>query len=104
MKMKRKVSESARPTANAFHGARQVHVSLNPKYNGWIPAASISSQPQIKSVNPDMNIDSFVFPANENEEDNVLNLLYRTPAAFPANGSAYTPSFGTNSSSLSISR
>ncbi len=29
--------------------------------------------PQIKSVNPDMNIDSFVFPANENEEDNVLN-------------------------------
>lgn len=29
--------------------------------------------PQIKSVNPDMNIDSFVFPANDNEEDNVLN-------------------------------
>lgn len=29
--------------------------------------------PQIKSVNPDMNIDSFVFPANEDEEDNVLN-------------------------------
>lgn len=29
--------------------------------------------PQIKSVNPDMNIDSFVFPANENEADNVLN-------------------------------
>lgn len=29
--------------------------------------------PQIKSVNPDMNIDSFVFPANEDEADNVLN-------------------------------
>ncbi|MCI8735859.1 MAG: carbohydrate ABC transporter substrate-binding protein [Lachnospiraceae bacterium] len=29
--------------------------------------------PQIKSVNPDMNIDSFTFPANEAEEDNVLN-------------------------------
>lgn len=29
--------------------------------------------PQIKSVNPTMNIDSFTFPANEKEEDNVLN-------------------------------
>lgn len=29
--------------------------------------------PQILSVNPDMNIDSFTFPANDNEEDNVLN-------------------------------
>lgn len=29
--------------------------------------------PQIKSVNPDMDIDSFVFPVNEKEEDNVLN-------------------------------
>lgn len=29
--------------------------------------------PQILSVNPDMDIDSFPFPANENEEDNVLN-------------------------------
>lgn len=29
--------------------------------------------PQILSVNPDMNIDSFTFPANENEADNVLN-------------------------------
>lgn len=29
--------------------------------------------PQIKSVNPEMNIDSFTFPANEAEEDNVLN-------------------------------
>jgi raffinose/stachyose/melibiose transport system substrate-binding protein len=29
--------------------------------------------PQIQSVNPDMNIDSFVFPANDKEEDNVLN-------------------------------
>ncbi|MBD5481151.1 MAG: extracellular solute-binding protein [Lachnospiraceae bacterium] len=29
--------------------------------------------PQIRSVNPDMNIGSFVFPANENEADNVLN-------------------------------
>ena len=29
--------------------------------------------PQILSVNPDMNIDSFPFPANEDEEDNVLN-------------------------------
>lgn len=29
--------------------------------------------PQIKSVNPQMNIDSFTFPANESEEDNVLN-------------------------------
>lgn len=29
--------------------------------------------PQIKSVNPDMNIDSFTFPANEDEKDNVLN-------------------------------
>ena len=29
--------------------------------------------PQIKSVNPDIDIDSFVFPANENEEDNILN-------------------------------
>lgn len=28
--------------------------------------------PQIKSVNPDINIDSFTFPANENEENNVL--------------------------------
>ncbi len=28
--------------------------------------------PQIKSVNPDINIDSFTFPANENEKDNVL--------------------------------
>lgn len=28
--------------------------------------------PQIKSVNPDMNIDSFTFPANEDEKDNVL--------------------------------
>lgn len=29
--------------------------------------------PQIKSVNPDMKIDSFTFPANEKKEDNVLN-------------------------------
>jgi raffinose/stachyose/melibiose transport system substrate-binding protein len=29
--------------------------------------------PQILSVNPDMDIDAFPFPANENEEDNVLN-------------------------------
>ena len=29
--------------------------------------------PQIKSVNPTMNIYSFTFPANEAEEDNVLN-------------------------------
>lgn len=29
--------------------------------------------PQIKSVNPTMNIDSFTFPANEDEEDNILN-------------------------------
>lgn len=29
--------------------------------------------PQIKSVNPEMNIDSFTFPANDAEEDNVLN-------------------------------
>ncbi len=29
--------------------------------------------PQIKSVNPDMNIDAFPFPANEAEEDNILN-------------------------------
>lgn len=29
--------------------------------------------PQIKSVNPTMNIDSFTFPANDAEEDNVLN-------------------------------
>lgn len=28
--------------------------------------------PQILSVNPDMNIDSFTFPANDNEEDNIL--------------------------------
>lgn len=28
---------------------------------------------QIKSVNPDMNIDTFTFPANEKEADNVLN-------------------------------
>lgn len=29
--------------------------------------------PQIKSVNPDMNIDSFVMPGNDSEEENVLN-------------------------------
>ena len=29
--------------------------------------------PQIKSVNPDMNIGTFTFPANEKEADNVLN-------------------------------
>ena len=29
--------------------------------------------PQIKSVNPDMNIGSFTFPANDKEEDNILN-------------------------------
>lgn len=29
--------------------------------------------PQIKSVNPTMNINSFPFPANELEEDNILN-------------------------------
>lgn len=29
--------------------------------------------PQIMSVNPDMNVDSFTFPANEDEADNVLN-------------------------------
>jgi raffinose/stachyose/melibiose transport system substrate-binding protein len=29
--------------------------------------------PQIKSVNPDMKIDSFVFPANDSEQENVLN-------------------------------
>lgn len=29
--------------------------------------------PQIQSVNPNINIDSFTFPANENAEDNVLN-------------------------------
>lgn len=29
--------------------------------------------PQIKSVNPEMNINSFTFPANESEEANVLN-------------------------------
>lgn len=29
--------------------------------------------PQIKSVNPDMNIDSFVFPANDDASKNILN-------------------------------
>ncbi|NBH14670.1 extracellular solute-binding protein [Lachnospiraceae bacterium] len=29
--------------------------------------------PQIKSVNPDMNIDSFVFPASSKAEENILN-------------------------------
>ncbi len=29
--------------------------------------------PQIKSVNPDMNIDSFVFPGSNNADENVLN-------------------------------
>lgn len=29
--------------------------------------------PQIKSVNPDINIGSFVFPANDNAGDNILN-------------------------------
>jgi raffinose/stachyose/melibiose transport system substrate-binding protein len=29
--------------------------------------------PQIQSVNPDIQIDSFVFPANSDAEDNVLN-------------------------------
>lgn len=29
--------------------------------------------PQIRSVNPDMNIDSFVFPASNNVEENILN-------------------------------
>lgn len=29
--------------------------------------------PQIQSVNPDMDIDSFPFPANDNEADNLLN-------------------------------
>lgn len=29
--------------------------------------------PQIRSVNPDINIDSFVFPASNNPEENVLN-------------------------------
>lgn len=29
--------------------------------------------PEIKSVNPDMNIDSFVMPGSNNKEDNVLN-------------------------------
>lgn len=29
--------------------------------------------PQIKSVNPDMDIDSFVLPGNDNAEENVLN-------------------------------
>jgi raffinose/stachyose/melibiose transport system substrate-binding protein len=29
--------------------------------------------PQIKSVNPDMNIDSFVMPGSNNAEENVLN-------------------------------
>lgn len=29
--------------------------------------------PQILSVNPEMNIDSFTFPANEDKADNVLN-------------------------------
>ena len=29
--------------------------------------------PQIRSVNPDMNIDSFVFPVGDSEADNVLN-------------------------------
>ncbi|MDE7436022.1 MAG: extracellular solute-binding protein [Lachnospiraceae bacterium] len=28
--------------------------------------------PQIKSVNPDLNIDSFVYPASNNKEDNIL--------------------------------
>lgn len=29
--------------------------------------------PQIKSVNPDINVDSFVFPASNNPEENLLN-------------------------------
>lgn len=29
--------------------------------------------PQIQSVNPDINIDSFVFPASNNSEENILN-------------------------------
>lgn len=29
--------------------------------------------PQIKSINPDMNIDSFVMPGSNNKEDNILN-------------------------------
>ena len=29
--------------------------------------------PQIQSVNPDMNIDSFVFPASSNADENLLN-------------------------------
>ena len=29
--------------------------------------------PQIQSVNPDINIDTFVFPASNQAEENVLN-------------------------------
>lgn len=42
---------------------------------GKLPCIRFGSYaiPQIKSVNPDMNIGSFTFPANDEESDNVLN-------------------------------
>ncbi len=33
--------------------------------------------PQIQTVNPDMDIDSFVMPANDSEEDNVVKFRSR---------------------------
>ena len=40
--------------------------------SAMVPVCSYAVR-QIQSVNPDINIDSFTFPANENAEDNVLN-------------------------------
>lgn len=49
--------------------------------------------PQIKSVNPDMVIDSFVMPANEDEKDNKLNsgvdLQFSVMADCPYKEAAY---------------
>ena len=53
---------TARATSASAQTAPRVWVSFDPH-----------PDPQIKSVNPDMNIGSFTFPANDEESDNVLN-------------------------------
>lgn len=49
--------------------------------------------PQIKSVNPDMSVDSFVFPASHNPEENILNsgvdLLFAVTKDCPYKEAAY---------------
>lgn len=67
----RKLLEYAEPNPYAY-GYNDACTAFARGESAMYPIGSYAI-PQIRSVNPGMNIGSFVFPANENEADNVLN-------------------------------